>query len=197
MLFGFFSAPYPRTRPWEKKINPAEPDWGEAMLDRQMDERVALAFAAKAASAERNRLYAALAKKERNRPRARLLEAIAMAEKTQASRLLMTLRGNVGPSDTYYGDLIRRSREVSAHVAPRIHKEMVEEENRYGAEFFERLARVTKNHLRLLEKSTGDPEDREHPLHVCRVCGFIARDNAPEKCPVCNAVPKKFTAIAP
>jgi rubrerythrin len=74
---------------------------------------------------------------------------------------------------------------------------MVEEENRYGAEFFERLTRVTKNHLRLLEKSTGDPEDREHTLHVCRVCGFIALDNTPEKCPVCNAVPEKFTAIAP
>ena len=167
------------------------------MLDRRMDERIALAFAAIAASSERNKLYAALAKKQGNLRRARLLDAIAKAEKTQANRLLMTLRGNVVSADTYYLDLMEQKRKASATVAPRIQKSLEAEAHKYGAEFFERLTRVTKNHYRLLEKDVDRTADRQTAFHVCRVCGFIAVDNTPEKCPVCNAVPGKFTAIVP
>jgi rubrerythrin len=164
-------------------------------VDRQLDDRIALAFAALAASSERNRLYAALAKKQGLPQRARLLDAIAKAEKTQASRLLMALRGKVGPADTYYNDLLQRKQTVSSTVAPQIQQGLEAENNRYGAEFFGRLTRVSKNHARLLEKDAGTGTDRKTIFHVCRVCGFISVNKIPDKCPVCNAVPKKFTSV--
>ena len=167
------------------------------MLDRLLDDRIALSFAAIAASAERNRLYAALARKQGDLQRARLLDAIARAEKTQASRLLMALRGNIEPADTYYSDLMKTKLETSATDAPRIQDSFGDETGEFGPEFFGRLARVSKNHFRLLEKNTQKQADRETAFYVCGVCGFIAVDQTPDKCPICNAVPKKFTAVLP
>ncbi len=165
------------------------------MLDPQLDDRIALTFAAVAASAERNRLYAALARKQGDPQRARLLDAIAGAEKTQARRLLMALRGNIASADPYYSDLMKKKHETSATVAPRIQQSFGGETGKFGPEFFGRLARVSKNHFRLLEKNADAHGDQGTVFYVCGVCGFIAVDKTPDKCPVCNAVPKKFTAV--
>jgi rubrerythrin len=56
---------------------------------------------------------------------------------------------------------------------------------------------VSKNHIRLLEKFNDAPSGNVPELHVCGVCGFIAVDKIPEKCPVCNAVPAKFKTVTP
>ena len=37
--------------------------------------------------------------------------------------------------------------------------------------------------------------EQETDYYVCQVCGYVAENEAPHRCPVCNAVQKKFKSI--
>ena len=165
------------------------------MLDNTMDTQRALAFAALSASSERNLLYAEAARKKGNVARARLLTAIARSESTQARRLLMSLRGKIEDPDVYFSNLTDAKQAVFGSSGPRLHEAYTAAGDRYGAEFFDRLTRVSRNHHGLLKRQasgTGVPAE----LYTCRICGFIASDRVPDKCPVCNAVPERFEMIS-
>jgi rubrerythrin len=38
--------------------------------------------------------------------------------------------------------------------------------------------------------------ERDTEYYVCQVCGYIAEDEAPDRCPVCAAVIEKFKAVS-
>ena len=55
---------------------------------------------------------------------------------------------------------------------------------------------VESRHAELYKKAINDMiADRETEYHVCQVCGYIAEDEAPERCPVCAAIKAKFKAV--
>ena len=37
--------------------------------------------------------------------------------------------------------------------------------------------------------------DRDTEYYVCRVCGYVSEDEAPERCPICGAVKGKFLLV--
>ena len=63
-----------------------------------------------------------------------------------------------------------------------------------AAGYFRQQAEVAAGHAALVAAHLeGDPAQ---DFFLCQVCGYIAPQAAPERCPVCGAVHAKFTAVA-
>jgi rubrerythrin len=148
-------------------------------------------------SADRNRLYATLARKDGREGLARLLTAIADAEEVQVRRTRMHLRGKVGKDAAAWSEALAQQKfHAYTREFPRIATDLYEAGQKTPGEAFEQFGQVAENHFRLLEarKEAGDiPADVQY--HVCGVCGYVAETEPPQKCPVCGAVAGKFSAV--
>lgn len=159
-------------------------------MPNELDSRMKMAMAAESASAARNRLYAAKAKKEGRTQLARLMTAMATGEQISARRALIYLRGKIGQAEQHLESL-RQQKETDAAVGyPACRQTAVSAGDRSAEAAFEQFGQVSYNHASVL--ATADIDTAEHEFYVCQVCGYIAVDAVPEKCPVCGAVPGRF-----
>lgn len=154
------------------------------------DTKMAMTFAELSASAARNQLCAQQAEKKGDLQTAKLLEAVAESESIKARRTLVYLRGKMSDLTSYLQDLIEEKHRIASIDYPALATEFAEEGLKHETETFSRYAAVAKNHHQLLSEMLGTAEATQ--LYICTVCGFIASSVAPENCPVCNAVGKKF-----
>jgi rubrerythrin len=159
-------------------------------MPNELDSRMKLAMAAESASAARNRLYAAKAKKDGQMQRAKLMTAMAAGEQISARRALIYLRGKIGQADHHLALLREQKEAEAAHGYPASRQAAASAGDRSAEAAFEQFAKVSANPASVL----GNPgiDSAEQELDVCQVCGYIALDAIPEKCPVCGAVPGRF-----
>jgi rubrerythrin len=153
-----------------------------------LDADMAVTFAALSASAARNRLFSQKAKADGNAPAALLLSAMAEGEEIMARRALIFLRGKISPLDDYLAEVAETKNRGAGQFDKRA-AAAAESKEDSTADAYGRFGAVTRNHG---EQLAGPGPEAE--LYVCQVCGYIAADEAPERCPVCNAVAKKFKA---
>ena len=152
---------------------------------------IAIAYAETAISAARNKILAAKARKEDRTGLAKLLEAISASEEVQANRMLMHLRGKAGAVDEETVKSLAEAKfQDFSRRYPRISHDLFQAGQKTPGEAFEQFGQVAENHFNLLENI---PETGAY--HVCGVCGYVAVDEAPDKCPVCGAVKKKFSEV--
>lgn len=156
----------------------------------ELESRMKLAMAAESASAARNRLYAAKAKKEGRPQLAKLMTALAAGEQISARRTLIYLRGKIGDADAHLAALRRRKKDDATQNYPANRKAATAAGDRSAAAAFEQFGKVSHNHAVVLDKP--DIGAAEHEFYVCQVCGYIALDTVPDKCPICGAVPERF-----
>ena len=121
-----------------------------------------------------------------------LLNAIAESEEIQARRAFMHLRGKIDDPSEYLIALKKNKFEAFSRLYPGISSELYSAGQKTTAEAFEQFGEVAKVHLDLLENVTDDIESGASGFFVCRVCGYIAADDPPSRCPVCGAVQAKF-----
>lgn len=157
------------------------------------DEKMMTAFAELSASSARNRVCAQQAEKKSDLQTARLLEAIAESESIKARRALVYLRGKAPDLLSYIKELTERKRQAASVDYPALSKLYGEKGDKHEAETFSRYAAVAENHQELLTETTGTQEAAV--LYICNVCGYIEKGSAPENCPVCRAVRKKFKTL--
>ena len=159
-------------------------------MPNELDSRMKLAMAAESASAARNRLYAAKAKKDGQIQLAKLMTAMATGEQISARRALIYLRGKIGPADRHL-ELLRQQKEADAtHGYPASRQTAATAGDRSAEAAFEQFKKVSHNHAAVLGNPDIDTADSE--FYVCQVCGYVAVDAIPENCPVCGAVPGRF-----
>lgn len=154
-----------------------------------LDTDMAESFAELSASAARNRLFSQKAKADKKQQKALLFSAMAEAEDIMARRALIALRGKVSSLEDYLGEIADTKERASERFARRAGAAEKREEESI-AETYGRFGAVAKNHGDQL-RAGGEEETS---LYVCQVCGYIAADEVPERCPVCNAVAQKFRA---
>ena len=159
------------------------------------DTKMVLTFAELSASVARNRLCAQKAEKQGDDQKAKLLEAIARSESIKMRRALVYLRGRIADVEAYMQELIVRKKQMFAEEYPATAAAYRGKQKRHEAETFARYAAVAKNHHRLLTEIEEGNIPAGTQYCVCSVCGYIAKNAAPEKCPVCNAVPNKFQVL--
>lgn len=152
--------------------------------------RMQQTMAVESASAARNRLYAAKAKKEGALQLARLMAALAEGEQISARRALIYLRGKIGRAEEHLQTLRRHKQEAATRVYPARRKTAAAEGDRSAEAAFAQFGKVNHNHAVVLDKP--DIHTTAHDFYVCQVCGSIALDAVPDQCPVCGAVPERF-----
>lgn len=160
--------------------------------DRYQD--IAGAYAEASVSAARNRLYAAKARKEGDAGLAKLLDAMAASEEVQANRILMHLRGKIdNPDRDRIKALAEEKFNAYSRLFPKISHDLYTADRKTAGEAFEQFGQVFEGHFRKLEAHLESGAKEETTYYVCGVCGYIAEDDVPNKCPVCGAVAKKFS----
>jgi rubrerythrin len=157
------------------------------MTDIRIDTDMAASFAELSASAARNRLFSQKAKAEKKAQTAVLLSAVAESEEIMARRALMALRGKISDLDDYLEKISGAKARAGERFEQRSRRARDEHEDGL-AEAYERFGAVSRNSGEQLGA------DADATFYVCQVCGYIAADEVPERCPVCNAVSKKFRA---
>lgn len=159
-------------------------------MSDELDKRMKLAMAAESASAARNRLYATKAKKDGLNQLARLMTAMAAGEEISARRALIYLRGKIGALD-HHLELLRQQKEMDAAQGyPADRQAAATAGDRSAEAAFEQFEKVSQNHAAIL--GNPDLDIAENEFYVCQVCGYIAVDTIPDRCPVCGAVPERF-----
>jgi len=156
--------------------------------------------AAFAGEAQANRRYTAFAKKadEEGYPQvAKLFRAAAHGEtvhalshfkvmgeiKSTAENLKTAIAGETYEFTTMYPDFI---------------KDAVAEQNTPANVTFSRANDVEKIHAALYSEALenlGKPGET-FDYYVCPVCGYVQARQAPERCPVCNALGSRFEKIS-
>jgi len=142
-------------------------------------------------AAARNSVLARLADKAGRRSAARLLRALGAADEAQARRILALARGKLDDLDAELQKLAVQRAEAAASSLPGWQADADSEGRATEAALFGQLASVAGNHVELL----ADPDQTPALLHVCQICGYVARAEPPANCPVCSAVPERFHKV--
>lgn len=157
-----------------------------------LDQEMALAFARMSKSSALNKLYAAKTKRGGNVLLSKLLYSISRSEKIHARRSLMYIRGKLVDPTEYLKHLLHDKHENVTVNYPKISQLSVDSGKKKASEAFDQFSKVTKIHLKLLNEALKKNADESTAYYVCQICGYIAVDEIPPKCPVCNAVQEKF-----
>ncbi|MGE4293902.1 MAG: rubredoxin-like domain-containing protein [Desulfovibrio sp.] len=134
---------------------------------------------------------AALKARAEARPQAeRLFKALAVAQKVHAEKALMILRGRVEGTGENLAELLEALEKSAAHYQDAL--DCLKECPGPASGFLDQFRRTALNHAGLVRQLD---EEKPAAYHVCTVCGFVASGSAPERCPVCRAVPERFAAV--
>lgn len=154
-----------------------------------------------AGESQANRKYLAFAKKAEKdgfNQVAKLFRAAADAETVHAHAHLSAMGGIKSTEENLVSAVEGEAHEFKSMYPPYL-KEAREEGKKAAEISFKFALAVEETHHNLYEaalesvKSGNDLPDRK--IYVCEVCGHTVYDNAPEKCPVCNAPRSEFSEI--
>ena len=155
-----------------------------------LETRMQLSFARESASAARNRLFAVKGQKDGQTQRARLLSAMARGEEINARRSLIYLRGKISAVEDHLVALHKAKATLAAETYPQDRAVARQAGDKSAEAALHQFEQVNANHAERLAELAAD--ETERPYYVCQVCGYIAADHIPDKCPVCEAVPERF-----
>jgi rubrerythrin len=157
------------------------------------EKNLAYAFSAESKAAARNEVFARKAEMEGYTQIARLFRAVSDAESVHSRRFLMLMRGKIGSTEENLSTAFENEIKANAEEYPRLIKDAAEEGQDAALTAFSHARDVESRHAELYKKAINDMiAERETDYYVCQVCGYIAEDEAPERCPVCGAVREKF-----
>lgn len=151
-----------------------------------------------AGESQANRKYLAFAKqadKEGYAQVAKLFRAAAEAETVHAHNHLRTLKGVGGTAEN-----LKEAIAGETHEFKKMYPEMIDhaqDEGIKAAELtFNYANEVEKVHAALYQHALDNLENlKEADYYVCSVCGYTCEDEAPDKCPVCNAKASAFFKV--
>ena len=158
-----------------------------------MEDELLDLFARLSLSSARIKVFAARAKKDGRPELARLFLAMAESQRMQAKRFLMQIRGAIDSTDENEKSVFA----VSLPLAIEEYKKLMEEADRIGSKALSTGFRHSGEVDRLLLELHGKlhEQDPETDYYVCDFCGYVSRNTAPERCPICTAFEKRFKLI--
>ena len=165
-------------------------------MGEKTENNLAYAFAAESKAAVRNDAFAKKADMEEYTQIARLFRAVSDAESVHARRYLLLMRGKVGTTEENLEAAFKNEIRANVDEYPKLIQDASEEEDKGALKAFSQARDVESRHAELYKKAMNDMlEDRHTEYYVCQVCGYINEEKAPEKCPICGAVPGKFKQV--
>jgi len=165
-------------------------------MGEKTENNLAYAFAAESKAAVRNEAFARKAEMEEYAQIGRLFRAVSEAESVHARRYLLLMRGKVGSTEENLEAAFQNEIRANVEEYPKLIKDASDEEEKGVLKAFSQARDVESRHAELYKKAMNDMLANRHTeYYVCQVCGYINEDKAPEKCPICGAVPGKFKQV--
>ena len=162
------------------------------------NENLAAAFAGESQASRKYTYFAEKADQEGHKRVARLFRAAADAETVHARNHLRVMQG-IGSTAENLRSAISGENHEFTEMYPEFIKTANAEGNKKAADSFDLANKVEKIHHTLysdaLGKLDGDQAAEVKTFHVCQVCGYTVEGDAPDRCPVCNALKKAFKPI--
>ena len=151
-----------------------------------------------AGESQANRKYLAFAKqadKDGYAQVAKLFRAAATAETVHAHSHLRVL-GGIGSTADNLREAVAGETHEFKNMYPDMIKDAIAEGNTAAQRTFEFANEVEKVHADLYQKALDNlGKNEEVDYWVCSVCGHTVENEAPEKCPVCQAGKKAFFQV--
>ncbi len=153
---------------------------------------LAVAFSRESRNAARNAMAALKADKDGHSQAARLLRAISAGQEVHAKKLLMLLRGKLGSTEENIEVSVQKLEDAIADY-PAMLDGLRENGDPAGESMLAQCLKTAMGHKGRLARLNGE---KDVFYQVCGICGFIAEEAAPERCPVCGAVRNQFFSTA-
>lgn len=153
----------------------------------KLKEALNMVYTGEAKAALRLKIYADKAEAEGYSQVARLFRVIAYSEEIHGKRALKLL-GIVKSTE----ENLAASFASETTVAEVHYRELMQQARAEGndiqAKAFSQARDVEEQHASLYKSAMESMlEDRETEYYVCKVCGYVAENHAPDRCPVCDA----------
>lgn len=159
------------------------------------EENLMEAFAGESQANRKYLAYAKQADKEGHPQVAKLFRAAAEAETVHAHAHLRVL-GAVKTTAENLKDAVAGETHEFKSMYPGMIETAKAEGNKAALRSFEFANTVEKTHADLYQKALENlGSNKEADYWVCSVCGHTVEDEAPEKCPVCQAAKKAFFKV--
>lgn len=165
-------------------------------MSEKTERNLALVLAAESQAAARYTAFAQKADHEADPPSARLFRALSESKSVQGRRCLLLLRGRIGTTRENLESALARELRAFEEDFPLLIREAEAEGMKTAEMVLAQTREVAPVQATLLEKALkGGPDSNPVDYYVCRVCGYVSENRAPEKCPICGAIPGKFKPI--
>lgn len=161
-------------------------------MNEKTEQTLLKSYAEESRSAARNRTFALKADQEGQPAAARLFRALAEADSVLARRYLLLLGGKIGTTAENLEAALHQSDVLAEENARRA--QAAASENQPNAESaFDHSRRVRDSHVSLIRGlQEGRTPAKDSDYYVCQICGYISESRAPDRCPICGAIPGKF-----
>ena len=179
---------------------------------REMTEgNLKSAYAGESQANMKYTIYAKKAREEGYPHIARLFTAVAFAEQIHASnhyRNILSKGGSITVSNAVFGSrttlenlqagIDGETFEIN-EMYP-VYKKVAEFQGEKGAEISFSWAleaeKINANLYQKAKKAVDRGEDVDlGPIQICQVCGYTVEGDAPERCPICKALKKRFRSF--
>ncbi|UCF85310.1 MAG: rubrerythrin family protein [Desulfobacteraceae bacterium] len=165
-------------------------------MPEKTEKNLAYAFAAESKASARNMTFSKKAELDGYPQIARLFKAVSEAESVHARRFLLLMRGKIGTTEENLETAFQNEINANVEEYPKLIKDASDEGKESVLNAFSQSRDVENRHAELYKKAMNDMlSDRETDYYVCQVCGYVSEDEAPERCPICGAVPGKFRLV--
>lgn len=155
-------------------------------------------MAAFAGESQANRKYLAFAQKAEKEGKtnvARLFKTIAEAETIHALKHLETA-GQVGSTIENLQAAIEGENYENTQMYPEFIATAQSEGEKAAERSFHLANEAEKVHEQLYRRALAEVQEKGdlqvNDIYLCPVCGYVALDELPDKCPVCGAAAKAF-----
>ncbi len=161
-------------------------------------ENLKEAFAGESQANRKYLAYAKKADKDGLSNVASLFRAAAESETMHALKHFKVL-GGIGDTAENLRDAVAGETHEKNEMYPQFIKEAESEGEKAAKISFEHANEAEKVHAGLYERALEAVETgadiQKTDYFVCQVCGFTTEDEAPERCPLCNAKKERFKKI--
>ncbi|MGE4296728.1 MAG: rubredoxin-like domain-containing protein [Desulfovibrionaceae bacterium] len=159
-------------------------------MDR-IEGPLAGAFIAQSIWAARCEVFAHKAVLEGREGEAKMFRAMARAGQVHAHKALLLLRGTVGGTGDNLAECIQNRRGLVQALPDAVEEAGGSGDKAATAVLCQMLDAARSHSDCLRDMDTG----LVAAYHVCSICGYVAENTLPVRCPVCDAVSEKFETV--
>lgn len=164
-------------------------------MDKEsIEKNLADAFSEESRMASRYAAFVLKAEQDGHPQLARLFRAMTSGKSVHSRRFLYLLRGKIGTTEenleaALENELrivkaLQKMGEEAKQAATAVKKAFIQS-RKVNAEYAEFLRAAMKDLL----------AGTDSVYYACQICGHIHKDEVPENCPVCKAVPGRFEKL--